>query len=54
MNYRKISISTKDGKTKLISKLTEYLEYGGMNPIATDIFQKRKSAFVLKFIISRR
>jgi len=32
MNYRKIRIPTKDGKTKLLSKLTEYLEYRGVDP----------------------
>lgn len=32
MNYGKIRIPTKDGKTKLLSKLTEYLEYRGMDP----------------------
>ena len=41
MNYRKISIKTKDGKTKLISKLTEYLEYRGMNPSLANPKAKR-------------
>ncbi len=31
MNYRKITIKSKDGKSKLISRLTEYLEYRGMD-----------------------
>ena len=41
MNYRKISIKTKDGKTKLISKLTEYLEYRGMDPSLANPKAKR-------------
>jgi len=32
MNYRKIRVPTKDGGTKLLSKLTEYLEYRGLDP----------------------
>jgi len=32
MNYRKIRVPTRDGKTKLLSKLTEYLEYRGVDP----------------------
>ncbi len=46
MNYRKIRIPTKDGKTKLLSKLTEYLEYRGVDPALAypkTRRQKRKS-----------
>jgi len=41
MNYRKISIKTKDGKTKLISKLTEFLEYRGVDPSLANPKAKR-------------
>lgn len=32
MNYRKITITTDDGKSKPISKLSEYLKYRGKDP----------------------
>lgn len=32
MNYRRIRVPTKDGGTKLLSRLTEYLEYRGVDP----------------------
>lgn len=41
MNYRKISIKTRDGKTKLISKLTEYLKYRGVDPSLANPKAKR-------------
>jgi len=41
MNYRKISIKTKSGKTKVISNLKEFLEYRGMDPLLANPKAKR-------------
>jgi hypothetical protein len=48
MNYSKITITTKDNKTKQISKLSEYLEYKGLdsklvNPKAKKLKGKNES-----------
>jgi len=41
MNYRKISIKTKSGKTKVLSNLKEFLEYRGMDPLLANPKAKR-------------
>ena len=41
MNYRKITVPTPDGKTKLLSKLTEYLEYRGVDPALANPKRRR-------------
>ncbi|RME73394.1 MAG: restriction endonuclease [Chloroflexi bacterium] len=41
MNYRRISIRTQDGRTKLISNLPDYLKYRGMDPSLANPKAKR-------------